>query len=162
MPKKYPDKTKQPYNDINAATVDLREAASIPWAWLDEHATRSASTPFYRDTIAEDLIRCLGICHLNVWGDDEPPLILCESRGVATVLAATAREYGVALAATGGQSAGFLVNDIAPLVGTTARCCTSATGKSAAPATTSRPTAVAIWRNMPTVSSTKIHGRASH
>jgi hypothetical protein len=32
------------------------------------------------------------------------------------VLAATAYEYGVALAATGGQSAGFLVNEIAPLV----------------------------------------------
>lgn len=116
VPKKYPDKVKQPYNDINAATVDLREAGLIPWAWLDD-ATRSASKPSYRDTIAEDLIGCLGICHLNVWGDDEPPLILCESRGVATVLSATAREYGVALAATGGQSAGFLVNDIAPLVG---------------------------------------------
>jgi len=53
---------------------------------------------------------------IDVWQCEEPPLLLFESRASAGVCRSTAYEYLCPLAATGGQSGGFIVNEIVPLL----------------------------------------------
>jgi hypothetical protein len=65
-------------------------------------------TEYVRDTVAE--------ARIDLWDDVEPPLILCESRATAGVLENHAYEYLTPITATGGQSGGFIVNEIVPLL----------------------------------------------
>ena len=52
---------------------------------------------------------------INCWGDELPPFIICEARATRGVLERTvAAEYLCPITATGGQSAGHLVNEVVP------------------------------------------------
>ena len=53
---------------------------------------------------------------IDVWGGTEPPLIICESRATMGVLRDLAYQYLVPITATNGQSGGFIVTDIVPLL----------------------------------------------
>jgi hypothetical protein len=54
---------------------------------------------------------------INCWGDELPPFIICEARATRGVLERTvAAEYLCPITATGGQSAGHIVNEIVPLL----------------------------------------------
>ena len=53
---------------------------------------------------------------INPWGDQPPPLIVCESRATAGVLARTAAEYVCPITGTAGQVGGFLMTEVAPLL----------------------------------------------
>src|SRR5262249_36051274 len=54
---------------------------------------------------------------IDCWGGEPPPLINCEARATRGVLERTvAAEYLCPITATGGQSAGRIVNEIVPLL----------------------------------------------
>lgn len=102
--------------DVTRALTQLRESGEVPWdAIADE--TRSLSDFRGARTVAAGVLGLLGAVHLDPWGADRPPLILCESRSLVGVLSGLAGEYRCAIAPTNGQAAGFLHTDVAPLVG---------------------------------------------
>jgi hypothetical protein len=53
---------------------------------------------------------------IDCWAGEPAPLILCESRATKGVLERTAQEYLAPVGATNGQSGGFLVNEVVPLL----------------------------------------------
>jgi hypothetical protein len=123
VPKKYEgvnpttgkDYRRSPAQDITDATMDLRKAALIPWWWLDDES-RDVIEPSFAATVLDDLIERAPASRINAWDRWEPPLIICESRAVKGVLEDLAYEYLTPLTATGGQSGGFIVNGIVPLL----------------------------------------------
>jgi hypothetical protein len=53
---------------------------------------------------------------INCWGGQPAPLVICEARSTKGVLERIAAEYLAPITATNGQSGGFLVAEIAPLL----------------------------------------------
>jgi hypothetical protein len=53
---------------------------------------------------------------IDLWAAQEPPLLICESRATMGVLRDLTYQYLVPPTATNGQSGGFIVTDIVPLL----------------------------------------------
>jgi hypothetical protein len=53
---------------------------------------------------------------IDPWGGKLPPLTICESRATKGVLRRIAQAYLVPITATNGQSGGFIVTDLVPLL----------------------------------------------
>jgi hypothetical protein len=98
--------------DMGDALTSLRESGEIPWDWIVDE-TREIDDYTGYDSIAGGVDAFLNAIHLDPWNGDAP-LILNESRSLAGVLRSLAREYGVKIAATNGQCAGFLHTKVAP------------------------------------------------
>ncbi|HXH89807.1 MAG TPA: hypothetical protein VNI55_14505 [Gaiellaceae bacterium] len=96
------------------ALMRLREVKLIPWSWIEDE-TRTLNHWDYAPSVAEYLRDRLEHATLNPWGDEPPPLILCESRSLQGPLRQTAYKYTCAIAATNGQAGGFLRTDLLPL-----------------------------------------------
>jgi hypothetical protein len=128
IPKKYDGinpKTGNPFKrtpaqDISDALTSLREARLVPWNWITDEG-RILHQWRYAATVLDYLIDTIAAARINAWGDEEPPLLLCESRATAGVLLDLAYEYAIPVTATGGQSAGHIVNEVVPLLRGTRR-----------------------------------------
>jgi hypothetical protein len=95
---------------------DLLDALTgqIPWdAIVDE--TRPFDDITGSATIADDLSAYMYATRIDPWAGDAP-LVLTESRSLAGVLRALTREYAARIAATNGQTNGFLRTQIAPRI----------------------------------------------
>jgi hypothetical protein len=108
---------KRPDNPIIVACTHLRELGlargGIPWDWIVDE-TRTLDEWGYASTIARGVVADLRRQRLNCWGNSPPPMILTESRSLAGVLRRIAAEYLCPIAATNGQTRGFLHTVIAP------------------------------------------------
>jgi hypothetical protein len=114
IPKTYPGK-RQPGQDVSEAMTHLREAGLVPWSWIVDE-TRSLNNWAYGATVYEYVEDQLPYARIDLWEGEQPPLILCESRSLAGVLRNIAGAYLAPIAATNGQTGGFLHTDIGPLV----------------------------------------------
>ena len=99
--------------DITDALLFLREAGVIPWEWIVD-TERSVAVFTHAPSVAAYMRDRLPEATLNPFGDDPPPLILCEDRGTAEVLERTAGAYSCPIAGTKGHANGFLRTVIAP------------------------------------------------
>lgn len=120
IPKSYrkPDGTearRTPSQDISDAVGVLREAGLIPWNWINDE-TRSVSNWRYKYSVREYVEEAIQHARIGCWAGEPPPLVLCESRSLSGVLQQTAGKYLASIAATNGQTGGFLHTDIAPLI----------------------------------------------
>jgi hypothetical protein len=105
---------RRPDQDLLDALTELRESGQIPWeAIVDE--TRSFDDFTGSATIADDLGAYMYATRIDPWAGDAP-LVLTESRSLAGVLRALTREYAARIAATNGQTNGFLRTQIAPRI----------------------------------------------
>lgn len=93
--------------DLNAALTQLREWGIVPWEWIADE-TRSLYMYGGHATLAAGLAAQLATLRLDPWGAAPVPIILCESRSLAGVLTPIARDYCCGIAATNGQTRGFL------------------------------------------------------
>ena len=100
--------------DMLDALTALRESGQIPWEWIVDE-TRSLDDFTGYSSIADGVDAYLNVIRLDRW-NGSAPLILTESRSLAGVLRALVREYGARIAPTNGQAAGFLHNEVAPLL----------------------------------------------
>jgi hypothetical protein len=121
IPKYYLDeqgrkRPRQPTHDICDALTRLREADIVPWSWITDE-TRELVQWQYATSVYEYAEEAVEQARIDLWASDPPPLIICESRAVKGVLERLAGEYLVPITATGGQCGGFLVNEVAPLLG---------------------------------------------
>jgi hypothetical protein len=108
-------RARQPAQDISDATMRLREIGLVPWEWiLDE--TRKLTTWRYAASVYGYVADSVSRARIDCWGGERPPLILCESRATAGVLERIAGDYLCPITATGGQSGGFIVTDIVPVL----------------------------------------------
>jgi hypothetical protein len=123
--KPYPDDTRRNRRrsigwppgaqDITDALTDLRNAGDIPWDWIVD-ASRSIAVWSYADSVTEYLLdRLEHGFRLNPWGDEEPPLVICEADATADVLRRVAAEYVVPITGTRGNVNGFLRTRVAPV-----------------------------------------------
>jgi hypothetical protein len=103
---------ERPDKIVSQALTWLREHGQVPWHWIVDE-TRSVEDFTGSATVAEDWLAFLNAARLDPWRA-KPPFILTESRSLAGVLRATAREYRIRIAATNGQVGGFLHTDVAP------------------------------------------------
>jgi hypothetical protein len=115
IPKSYPGK-RQPGQDLSEAVMHLREEGLVPWDWIVDE-TRSLYNWAYAQTVYEYVENQLPGARVDLWDGEPPPLILCESRSLAGVLRNIAGTYLAPIAATNGQTGGFLHTDIGPLAG---------------------------------------------
>jgi hypothetical protein len=106
---------RTPLQDVSVATMHLRESGLIPWHWIQDES-RQLHDWRYADTVLDYLIDTVPEARIDLWGGEEPPLIIFESRASAGVFQSHAYEYLTPVAATGGQCGGFIVNEIAPLL----------------------------------------------
>ena len=113
-PKTGKEYKRTPAQDISDALLHLHEIDKVPWSWiLDE--SRDVTTWRYADSVYEYVADSVELARINCWGDELPPLIICEARATRGVLERTvAAEYLCPITATGGQSAGHLVNEVVP------------------------------------------------
>jgi hypothetical protein len=102
--------------NLSDASTFLRNEGLVPWDWIVDE-TRSLSEWRYTETVAEYVADSVDLARINCWGDEEPPLVICESRTFGGVLARTlAGEYLCPVTATNGQVGGFLHTNVAPLL----------------------------------------------
>jgi hypothetical protein len=118
-------KTGKPYvpppvTDVIDALTDLREQGLVPWDWISDE-TRDVSEPSFASTVADYGRERAGTARIDLWADEPPPLIVCESRAVARALTNLAYDYLAPIAATAGMVGGFLVTNVAPLLAGNAR-----------------------------------------
>ena len=99
--------------DVIDALTWLRERAVVPWSWIVDES-RSLDTWLHAESVADYLRDRLPEATINPWGDEPPPLILCESRATAGVLRAVVGEYVCPIAGTAGHCGGFLRTEVAP------------------------------------------------
>ena len=114
IPKTYPGK-RQPGQDVSEAMTHLRETGLVAWDEVVDE-TRSLHNWAYASTVYEHVENRLGGARIDLWEGEAPPLILCESRSLAGVLRSIAGTYLAPIAASNGQTGGFLHTDIGPLV----------------------------------------------
>jgi hypothetical protein len=120
IPKAYLDasgrkKARQPAQDISDALTVLRELGLVPWDWiLDE--TRDVADWRFAVSVYKFVADSVEYARIDCWGGQPAPLIICESRATKGVLERIAGEYLCPITATGGQSAGHIVNSIVPLL----------------------------------------------
>jgi hypothetical protein len=108
-------RARQPGQDISEATMRLRELGLVPWWWLVDE-TRKLTTWRYAASAYNYVADSVSRARIDCWRDEPPPLILCESRATAGVLERIAGDYLCPITATGGQSGGFIVTDIVPVL----------------------------------------------
>ncbi len=120
IPKHYLDehghkRARQPAQDISDATMRLRELGLVPWEWiLDE--TREVAQWRSAASAYEYMLDALDHIRIDCWGGEPAPLNICEARSTKGVLERITQEYLAPITATNGQSGGFLVNEIVPLL----------------------------------------------
>jgi hypothetical protein len=109
-------RARTPAQDIADATLRLRKLGLVPWDWiLDE--SRDVRTWRYAASVYEYVLETVPLARIDCWDGEPPPLIICEARATRGVLERTvAAEYLCPITATGGQSAGHIVNEIVPLL----------------------------------------------
>jgi len=100
--------------DVIDALTDLREQGRVPWEWIFDEGRQLVEWN-HASSVLDYMLDRLPEARVNPWGDQPPPLILCESRQVAGVLRRIASDYCCPIAGTGGQSAGFLRTVVAPM-----------------------------------------------
>jgi hypothetical protein len=120
VPKAYRDasgkeRARTPAQDISDATMRLRELALVPWSWITDES-RDVTTWRYAGSVYEYVAESASRARIDCWGGQLPPLIICEARATRGVLERITSEYLCRITATGGQSGGFLVNEIVPLL----------------------------------------------
>ena len=101
--------------DTIDAVKHLRDIGAVPWDWISDE-TRDVSGPIVAPTIVQWLIDAIDQkrARIDPWPEGQRPMIICETRGVRSVLDATAREYGALITSTNGQAGGFLHTDVMP------------------------------------------------
>lgn len=100
--------------DVIDACSYLRQAGVIPWSWIADE-TRSIDTIHSANSVLQWSVDVLEQARLDPWSDEAPrPVIITESRGVRSVLRATALRYAVPITSCNGQVGGFLHTDVAP------------------------------------------------
>ena len=97
---------------VAKAIFQLRLLGLIPWDWIVDE-TRELTTYRSAASIADYLQETVGRARINPW-DDEPPMIITESRSLGGVLNRVGYEYLVPIAPTNGMVGGFLRTDVAP------------------------------------------------
>lgn len=120
IPKSYrkPDGSeakRTPSQDISVAVTALREEGLVPWHWINDE-TRTLTEWRYSDSVYRYVEQAADLARIDLWDESPPPLIICESRSLSGVLTPVAREYLTPIAATNGQTGGFLHTEVAPLV----------------------------------------------
>jgi hypothetical protein len=108
-------KPRKPSQDVSDALTALREAGLIPWDWLVDES-RILHSWTYAATMSEYVKNQLRYARIDPWDGAAPPLILCESRSLAGVLRNIAGTYICPIAATNGQTGGFLRTTVGPLI----------------------------------------------
>jgi hypothetical protein len=120
VPKHYLDdqgrkKPRQPEQDISEATMRLRQLGLVPWWWiLDE--SREVTDWKFSSSVYEYVQSTVSSARIDMWGGEPAPLIICEARATKGVLERIASQYLTPITATNGQSGGFIVNEIVPLL----------------------------------------------
>src|SRR6516162_10267732 len=93
----------------------LRELGLVPWWWiLDE--SRDVTTWRYAASVYDYVVETVPLARIDCWRGHLPPLVICEARATRGVLERIAGDYLCPITATGGQSGGFIVNEIVPLL----------------------------------------------
>ena len=113
--KSYPGKSVTGSQEVSRAFMVLREEGLVPWEDIVDE-TRSLHNPHRRSTVAEAAADLLNRARKDPWEGTCAPLVLCESRSLSGVLSNIAQHYCAPLAATNGQTGGFLHTDVGPLV----------------------------------------------
>jgi hypothetical protein len=103
---------RRPNQYVSEALLVLRKKRFVRWTDIRDETRHTADYRGVAD-LTGGLRRLLEQVRLDPW-QGKPPLLLCESRGVAGSLEPLAYEYGVVVAGTSGQAHGFLVTDIVP------------------------------------------------
>ena len=89
VPKSYPNRgtrtQRTPAADVTCALMDLRQLGLIPWGWITDE-TRRLSRWKYAQSVSEYVARSVNHARIDLWGGEEPPLLICEARGVKGVL----------------------------------------------------------------------------
>lgn len=99
--------------DLIVALTDLREDGLIGWDEIVDE-TRSVDCNVRCSSMKEALEAYKQYIQVDPWQlSATRPFVLCESRSLAGVLRSTCNDYGVSLASTNGQSAGFLRTKLA-------------------------------------------------
>jgi len=117
VPKPRKEGTSGRRSDQNTceAVFWLRDKGLTSWDWIVDE-TRAVIAYRHAPSVLDYLKDAVPLARINPWGDELPPVILCESRSLAGVLRNVAYEYLVQIAPTGGQCGGFLRTDVAPLL----------------------------------------------
>jgi len=115
VPKHYEGKARQPSHDLCDATMHLRNLGLVPWSWIVDE-TREVVEWSYASSAYRYVHGELDRFRLDCWDGEPPPLVICEARSTKGVLEKTTAEYLVPITATNGQSGGFIVNEIVPLL----------------------------------------------
>jgi hypothetical protein len=121
VPKHYLDlqgqkRPRQPLQDVSDATMRLRELGLVPWWWIKDES-RDVREPRYADSVLQYVIDTVPLARIDCWRGQLPPLTICEARATRGVLERITDECLCPITATGGQSGGFIVNEIVPLLG---------------------------------------------
>jgi hypothetical protein len=106
---------RRPDQDMSVALTDLREQNLIPWEDIVDE-TRSLTVWNVHRTIAEGMKEAWQNARLDIWEQDNAPVILCESRSLRGVLENLAYEYHAPIGSTNGQAGGFLHTEVAPVL----------------------------------------------
>jgi hypothetical protein len=81
---------REPLQDVSVATMHLRECGLIPWGWIEDES-RLLHNWRYADTVIDYEIDTVPTARIDLWGGEEPPLIIFESRASAGVFQSHAR-----------------------------------------------------------------------
>lgn len=110
---------RKPGQNLTDAILHLREigpnALGIPWEWIEDE-TREMHSVFTAPTVAEYIDEAVRQAKIARWLGMPAPLIICESRSLAGVLRATAELYACHITSTNGQTKGFLITDVVPMM----------------------------------------------
>lgn len=106
---------RTPSQDISDALTVLRENGLVPWDWIADQ-TRSVTSWRYSGSVYRCVEEMVERARIDPWDGEPPPLILCESRSLSGVLTDTAMRYLADIAATNGQTGGFLHTKLGPAV----------------------------------------------
>ena len=101
--------------DLQDASLALRDRGIVPWGWIvdeERHLDRWEYAADVRTYVADRVDEA----RVDLWDGAAPPLILTESNATAGVLRATAGVYLCPIAGTKGQTRGFLVTQVAPML----------------------------------------------
>ena len=113
-PKKRGTSSRPGPMELSEATMRLRELGLIEWDWIVDE-TRTLVEWDHAASVYEYIEDRIYEARINPW-DDDPPLLIVESRSLGGVLRNLTYEYLVPIAATGGQVGGFLHTDVIPLL----------------------------------------------
>ena len=101
--------------DITDEVKAMRDEGVIPWDWIADEE-RSVEIFNYAASVQAFLNTELPYFRLNPWSPEEPPVILTESKGMARALRRLAYDYVCPISGLKGQSGGFLMTEIAPIL----------------------------------------------